>query len=106
MPGKTRSYGAVDGLAEQARQLADRMPNRLADLTREIHSLIAGEVDPYMLMGVLLEGLAQTVSARIPAARQPDTMLATLMMLRQRLDAVLDVPSLRSHCDSAPENKR
>lgn len=105
-PGKARSYGAVDGLAEQARQLADRMPNRLADLTQEIRSLIDGDVDPYMLMGVLLEGLVQTVSTRIPVARQEDTMLATLIMLRQRLDAVIDVPSRRSRCDSAPESKR
>jgi|SRR4051794_3879524 len=78
---------AVNALSTQAREAAEQAPNPLADLTSQIKLSIDGEVDAYLLVGVLLEGIVQTLTTRIPSERQPATELATLLMLKQRLES-------------------
>ncbi len=99
------TFAAVDGMSDEARQLAGHMPNPLTDLAHRIRSLSASEVDPYLLMGVLLEGMVHTMANRIPADRQPDTVLATLTMLQQRMKQQVNDSTEQDRCNSVPGEK-
>ncbi|MDR3538183.1 MAG: hypothetical protein P4L71_16940 [Acetobacteraceae bacterium] len=98
-------FKAVDGMSDEARHIAGQMPNLLVDLAQRIRSLAASEIDPYLLVGVLLEGMVHTVSNCIPTDRQPDTMLATLMLLQQRMKKGVSDSTERDRCNSVPGDK-
>lgn len=99
------TFEAVDGMSDEARRRTGHMSNPLIDLAHQIRSLAASEVDPYLLVGVLLEGMVHTVSNRIPTDRQPDTVLATLMMLQQRMKQRVADPTEQDRCDIVPGDK-
>jgi hypothetical protein len=93
-------FEAVEGMSEDARRLREQAGNPLMTLADTIRGLIASEVDPYLLSGILLEGVAQVVAARIPANRQADTVMATITLLEQRLKACGDSPARPHSCDT------
>jgi hypothetical protein len=103
--GQPKAFDAVAGMAEGARDLAGRLPNRLNELAEQIRALAASEIDPYLLVGILLEGMVHTVSLRIPQDRQPDTVLATLTMLQQRMQQCVSDPKSADRCGLVPGNK-
>jgi hypothetical protein len=81
----------INALSDQARQAAEQTPDLLAELSVLIKTTMHSDADPYLLMGVLLEGIVQTLTLRIPPERQPDTELATLLMLKQRNTVIASV---------------
>jgi hypothetical protein len=90
---------AVEELLALARNVAAGGPNPLAELGTGIRALIASEVDPYLLMGVLLEGVVQTLATRIPASRQDDALLASLLILLNRLRTARQDGAALRRCD-------
>jgi hypothetical protein len=99
---KSRSSRAVRKLSSQAEQAAARAPDPLAELALAIKNAMRGGTDPYVMLGVLVEGMAQTLVARIPAERHDSTLAAALVTLRQRLADGGASPPESHRCDQQP----
>jgi hypothetical protein len=99
---KTRTSRAVRKLSSQAEQAAAQAPDPLADMSRAIRSALQGETDPYVMLGVLVEGVAQTMVTRIPPQRHNSTLAAALVTLGQRLAARGATPGTSDRCDQQP----
>lgn len=97
---KRPSGGAVSRLSEQAERAAAQAPDLLAELSSAIKSALASEADPYVMLGVLLEGATQTLLQRIPRERQLGTLTAALVMFSERLAARGAAPSQSDPCES------
>ena len=57
----------------------------MRELADAITVTVAGEADPYVLMGVLVEGAVHTLATRVPAVRQDGTAAALAQLLADRL---------------------
>ena len=82
---QSRIARTVNTLSDQARQAADQTPNPLAEVIAVTKTAMQGGVDPYLMVGVLLEAIVQILTSDIPPERRPATELATVVMLKQRL---------------------
>ena len=56
-------------------------------LAETISLISESDVDPYAVLGVLIEGAAHTIVQHIPAERQADTAATLLHLLGERLSA-------------------
>jgi hypothetical protein len=83
--GQNRSEMAK--LIASVRQAAMNEPNPVKTLVQFIRTVAAGNADPYIVMGVLLEGAAHVLATSIPRERQEDTAGALLQLLAERLRA-------------------
>ena len=83
--GTARQFGAVDEIIAQVEQLA-RRGDPLNALAGDIKMLVTSEMNPGMLMGVLLEGIVQTLLQRMPAQERRGWLVALLQMFCVRLD--------------------
>jgi hypothetical protein len=81
-----RSYPAIEALVRRAQRVANR-PDPLHILARSI--AMSGQVglDPYRVIGVLVEGAVQTLSQHIPRERQAEAVAALRELLDDRLRA-------------------
>jgi hypothetical protein len=52
-----------------------------------LKTVVASDADPYPLAGAPVEGIAATISARIPPERQGQVAVETVRLLRDRLRA-------------------
>ena len=85
MPDQT--FPAIDELIRQAERAAAVCPDQLR-LVAELVKLIGdGGADPYLLIGVLLEGAVHTLAKHIPPERQGETMEQLGRLLVDRLRA-------------------
>lgn len=84
-----RKFPAVATMIADAEQAAALTADPIATLGSSIRSMIAAPTDPYLLIGVLLEGMVQTLARCIPPERQVETVAATSLMLRTRLKRML-----------------
>ena len=82
---KRPTTSTVRKLSTQAQQAAAQAPDPLADLSAAIKAALLSEADPYVMLGVLLEGMTQTLVTRIPPGQHQGTLSAALVMLRERL---------------------
>ena len=92
----------VRKLSTQAEQAAAEAPDTLAELSVAIKAALQSEADPYVMLGVLLEGMTQTLITRVPPERHLGTLTASLVLLRQRLAARGAAPGERDRCDQQP----
>jgi hypothetical protein len=99
---KRPNTSAVRKLSSQAAQAAAQTPDPLADLSLAIKAALQTDADPYVMLGVLLEGMTQTLITRIPPGRHHGTLSAALVLLRQRLAARGAAPGERDRCDQEP----
>ncbi|HTW70390.1 MAG TPA: hypothetical protein VME47_10920 [Acetobacteraceae bacterium] len=99
---KTRTSRAVRTLSSQAEQAAAQAPDPLAELSRAIKIALQGETDPYVMLGVLVEGIAQTLVTRIPPGRHDSTLAAAMVTLRERLADRGATPGASDRCDQQP----
>jgi hypothetical protein len=83
---KSRTFAAVAELIEQVERaavldvvLTDRL---ITDIKRAIQS----GTDPSLLMGILLEGIVQTVLERLAVADRRDTVIALCGLLCDRIN--------------------
>ncbi|HVC63682.1 MAG TPA: hypothetical protein VND19_25360 [Acetobacteraceae bacterium] len=101
-PRKRPNARAVRTLSSQAEQAAAQAPDKLAELSVAIKIALQSEADPYVMLGVLLEGLTQTLITRIPPERHLGTLTAALVLLRQRLADRGAVPGQFDRSDQQP----
>jgi hypothetical protein len=66
---------------------AECEPNPARCLVTTIRATVASNADPYLVIGILLEGAVHTVCSRIPHMRRQDTANALLRLLKDRLEA-------------------
>jgi hypothetical protein len=92
----------VRKLSSQAERAAAQVPDPLQELSAAIKAALQSEADPYVMLGVLLEGVTQTFTTRIPPERHSDTLAAALVTLRQRLADRGAAPGQLDRCDQQP----
>jgi hypothetical protein len=92
----------VRKLSSQAEQAAAHAPDPLAELSVAIKAALRREADPYVVLGVLLEGMTQTLITRIPPERHHGTLAAALILLRQRFASRGAAPGRLDRCDQQP----
>jgi hypothetical protein len=95
---------AVRKLSSQAEHAAARAPDPLAELSAAIKAALQSEADPYVMLGVLLEGMTQTLITRIPTGRHRGTLSAALTLLQHRLADRGATPSQLDSCDREPSH--
>ena len=76
----------VTRLIESVEEVAASHPDLMAAIVRAVEQAAAAEADPYILLGVLVESLVQTLNRMPGSARQMATH-ATLRFLLARIRA-------------------
>lgn len=80
-------FPSLDELIRQVEAESATRPDLPQLLASVIRMMVASEADPNLLVGVLIEGLAHAIGARIPAERRQEVGRETLALLRDRLQA-------------------
>jgi hypothetical protein len=75
----------LDKLMELAEQAAANEPDPVKVLADSIRTVAGGNADPYLVMGVLIEGAVYLLDTRIPDERRADTAVALLRLVADRL---------------------
>ena len=75
---------AVSRLSDLAQRAAAATPDVPAELAAAIKDAAGGLADPWLLIGVLIEGAAHTVRTAIPEERRADCTAAALRLLAER----------------------
>jgi hypothetical protein len=75
----------LDKLIQVAEQAAEYEINPVVALVEVIKAVSAGNADPYLVMGVLVEGTVQTLRGRVPHDRRSDTAMAALKLMADRM---------------------
>jgi hypothetical protein len=81
----SRNHTELAKLVALANHAAECEPDPVESLVSTIRTTVAGNADPYLVMGGLLEGMVHAIFARIPHQRREDTGLALLQLLKDRL---------------------
>lgn len=81
-----RTFAAVTELIEQVERAAAHDVGLSERLIADIKLAIQGETDPSLLMGILLEGIVQTVLERLAVAERRDTIVALCSLLCDRIN--------------------
>jgi hypothetical protein len=81
-----QSFPDLDALIRQIEARAIEFPDPLAILLAMLKMVIASDADPYLLAGALVEGIAATISARIPPERQGEVAVEIVRLLGDRLE--------------------
>jgi hypothetical protein len=71
-------------LRQMAEGVASLVPDLPAALARDIRQVADSPADPWLLAGVLLEGLAHVIRTAIPPELRQDCAAAAMRMLAQR----------------------
>jgi hypothetical protein len=101
-PRKPPNTRTVRKLSSQADRAAAQVPDPLAALSAAIKTALQSDADPYVMLGVLLEGITQTLITRIPPERHHGTLTAALVLLRRRLAERGAAPGQFDRCDQQP----
>jgi hypothetical protein len=82
-----RPYPAIDALVRRVKRLAAERPDPAHILAEIITMIGASETDPYVILGVLVEGTVQTVVRHIPTEQQAEASATLVELLAERLNA-------------------
>jgi hypothetical protein len=82
-----RPYPAIDVLIRRVQRVAASRPDPLYVLAETINMAGTIGMDPYAVLGVLVEGAVQTIIHHIPPERQAETVGALIVLLKERLEA-------------------
>jgi hypothetical protein len=82
-----RSYPDLDKLIRRVQRVAAGRPDPVVILARTI--TLTGDVgmDPYAVLGVLVEGAVETLVRHIPRELQPEAAATLKQLLDERLQA-------------------
>ena len=78
---KRPNVRTVRNLSSQADRAAAQVPDPLVALSVAIKTALQSEADPYVMLGVLLEGMTQTFITRVPPERHHGTLTAALVQI-------------------------
>ena len=84
MPPRRR-YAAIDAVIRQAELKAAKTPNAMSLLAEVVKQIGDDGGDPYLLIGVLVEGAIHTLHHHLPPERQAVTAKALVDLLVDRL---------------------
>jgi hypothetical protein len=82
-----RPFRAVDELIRRVQRVAAGRPDSTYVLAQMISMIGESEVDPYAVLGVLIEGAVHTLARHIPTERQAETTTMLVQLLEARLKA-------------------
>ena len=82
-----RLFRAVNELIRRVQRVAADRPDPLHILAQMISMIGESDVDPYAILGVLIEGAVHTLNQHVPAERQAETAAALVQLLEERLGA-------------------
>jgi hypothetical protein len=82
-----RHFPAIDGLSRRVQRVAANRPDPLRILARAITMTGAIDLDPYAVLGTLVEGAVQIIVRQIPPKRQAETAATLVELLKDRLTA-------------------
>jgi len=82
-----RRYRTVDELIRRVQRVAADRPDPVHVLAQMISMIGESDVDPYAVLGVLIEGAVHTLVQHIPPERQIDTAITIVELLAERLRA-------------------
>ena len=80
-------FGEILRLIEQAEQVAAATPDPTNLLAHVIRLTVKTDADPYLILGVLVEGVAHTLATRIPDERRGEIGGEVSKLLVERLKA-------------------
>jgi hypothetical protein len=80
-----RSFPAVDHLARRAERVAAGRPDPIRILAKTITMTGVIGMDPYAVLGTLIEGAVQTIVQQVPQERQAETAATLVHLLKERL---------------------
>ena len=80
-------HSEIDKLIRLAERAAANGADPVQTLTDIIKVASQSDADPYLVIGVLLEGSVHTLESRIPSERQQDTAGALVRLIADRLQA-------------------
>jgi hypothetical protein len=78
----------LDKLLQRAEQAAVGEPDPVHALADAIRIIAAGDADPYLIMGVLVEGTIHLIERRIPGDRRAEAVEALLILVTNRLRSI------------------
>ncbi len=82
-----RIFGEIVRLIEQAEQVAATTPDPTSVLAHVIRLTVKTDADPYLILGVLVEGVAHTLERRVPDERRSEIGKEVSELLLERLRA-------------------
>jgi hypothetical protein len=82
-----RPFPAVEALVRKVQRVAASRPDPLHILAQTIAMTGTIGVDPYAVLGVLVEGTVQTLVQHIPVERQAEAVATLKQLLEERLAA-------------------
>ena len=82
-----KRYQAIEDLIRETEAKAAAEADTLALVVAPIKFAVRSEVDPYLLNGVLIEGIASTINNRIPEHRKRQVAVEAVRLLLERLQA-------------------
>lgn len=82
-----KTFGSIVRLIEEAEQAAARTPDLANVLAHVVHLSVEADADPYLVLGVMVEGIAYALASRIPAERHRATVEELRLLLNERLAA-------------------
>jgi len=80
-------FGEILRLIEQVEQAAAATPDPTNVLAHVIRLTVKTDADPYLILGVLVEGVAHTLATRIPDERRGEIGREVSKLLAERLRA-------------------
>jgi hypothetical protein len=78
------SPSAIESLSNLASQAAAATPDVPAELAAAIRGAADSPADPWLLIGVLIEGAAHTIRTAIPEERRAPCVVAAMRLLADR----------------------
>jgi len=84
--GTERTFAAVTELIEQVENAAERDAGLAGRLIEDIILAIQVVAEPSLLMGILLEGMAETVLERLSEKERRETAIALCALLWERIN--------------------
>lgn len=82
-----RRFKTLERLIQQANQTSSRKPDSVQMLAQVIRMITADGSDPYLVLGVLVEGAVHTIARHVPAERHAETVAELKQLLAERLKA-------------------
>ena len=82
-----QQFRALERLIQQANQVSSRKPDSVEMLAHMIRLVVRDGADPYLVIGILVEGAVYTLAEHIPPERQAETTEQLGQLLVERLKA-------------------
>jgi len=82
-----RRFRTLERLIQQANRTSSCKPASAQMLAQMIRLITDDGVDPYLILGVLVEGAVHTLATHIPPERQAETIAELRQLLADRLKA-------------------